>query len=337
MRILHVSGTSTLSGANRYAFDLAAGQKDLGHEPIVAMAASPGTAFDFARDDVAHIRLGPSRALSFFAAAHKAKADIIHCHCGSAARWIRFMPMRPPAVMTLHIRFKKTMDRFEGVHMLADWQAPALSSFKGKIVKINNWTPTIAEADAAAIAEARALASASADDFLVVAVGRVESFVKGLDLLIDAVRSLPDPRLKVAIVGVGKDEAELRQRAAGDERIRFIGYSNTPAAWYGAADLVAMPSRREPFALVALEAMACRVPIVAAEVDGFGEMFENRRDCLVKPFDAAALADAIKLRAERKTAPGIVRDSYDMTRFDRRAGVAAVTRFYDEVISARQR
>jgi glycosyltransferase involved in cell wall biosynthesis len=239
--------------------------------------------------------------------------------------------------MTLHIRFKKTMDRFEGVHMLADWQAPALASFKGKVVKINNWTPTIAEVDAAATAEARTLAGASADDFLVVAVGRVESFVKGLDLLIDAIRSLPDPKLKLAIVGVGKDEGELRQRAAGDDRIRFIGYSNTPAAWYGAADLVAMPSRREPFALVALEAMACGVPIVAAEVDGFGEMFRDRRDCLVKPFEMPPLADAIRLRAAAKTAPGIVRDSYDMSRFDRRAGVAAITRFYDEVIAARRR
>ena len=336
LRILHVSSTSTVSGANRYAFDLAAGQKDLGHEAIVAMPADPGTAFDFARPDIAKVVLGKPRAFSFLSNLYKAKADIVHCHDGTAARWLRVAPFRPPTLTTLHIRYKPaTMSHFDGVHMLADWQRDTLSTFKGKIAKVNNWTPNIAPSNPQTIAAAREAAGAGPDDFLVVYVGRLEH-VKGVDLLIDAFRALPGEKLKLAVVGVGLDEAAMNARGAGDPRIRFIGYSNTPTAWYGAADLLVMPSRREPFALVALEAMACQAPIVATNVDGFPEMFRGREDCLVATESPAALTEAIAQRAARKTSPGIVRDSYEMARFERKAGVAAITRFYDEVIAAKR-
>ncbi len=336
MRILHVTSTSTVSGANRYAFDLAAGQKDLGHEPVVAMPAKPGTAFDFAREDVRRVAIGNPRAFSFLNIMYGLKPDVVHCHDGTAARWLRFAPLRPPALVTLHIRYKPaTMSHFEGVHMLADWQREALSGFNGKVAKVNNWVPNVAASTPDAIGAAREEAGAHADDFLVVFVGRLEN-VKGVDLLIDGFRTLPDPKLRLAIVGVGLDEAAMKARGDGDPRIRFIGYSSTPTAWYGAADLLAMPSRREPFALVALEAMACGAPIVATCIDGFPEMFRGRDDCLVQPESPSALSDAISLRAARKTSPVIVRDAYDMTRFERTAGVAAVTRFYDDVIAARR-
>lgn len=326
-----------MSGANRYAFDLAAGQKDLGHEPIVAMPADPGTAFDFARKDVRSVVIGKPRAFSFLKTMYALKPDIVHCHDGTAARWLRFAPFRPPALVTLHIRYKPaTMSHFEGVHMLADWQREALAGFRGRIQKVNNWTPSIAPSSAEAIAAAREAAGADAGNFLVVYVGRLEH-VKGVDLLIDGFRSLPDPNLRLAIVGVGLDEAAMNARGTGDPRIKFIGYSNMPTAWYGAADLLTMPSRREPFALVALEAMACSAPIIATTVDGFSEMFRGREDCLVTPESAPALAEAIAVWAARKTAPGIMRDSYDMARFQREAGVAAVTKFYGDVIAARQR
>lgn len=336
LRILHVSSTSTVSGANRYAFDLAAGQKDLGHEPIVAMPADPGTAFDFARPDIAKVVLGKPRAFSFLSALYRTKPDIVHCHDGTAARWLRIAPFRPPTLVTLHIRYKPpTMSHFDGVHMLADWQREALSSFKGRIAKVNNWTPNIAPSSPQVISAAREAAGAGPNDFLVVYVGRLEH-VKGVDLLIDAFRALPGAKLKLAVVGVGLDAAAMNARGAGDPRIRFIGYSSTPTAWYGAADLLVMPSRREPFALVALEAMACEAPIVATSVDGFPEMFRGREDCLVATESTAALSDAIAQRAARKTAQGIVRDSYDMARFERKSGVAAITRFYDDVIAAKR-
>jgi glycosyltransferase involved in cell wall biosynthesis len=145
-------------------------------------------------------------------------------------------------------------------------------------------------------------------------------------------RLLPDEHIRLAVVGVGKDEAEIRERARGEPRITFAGYSRSPAEWYGAADLVAMPSRAEPFALVALEAMASGAPIVASNVDGFAEIFRDRMDMLVPSEDPAALAAAIARGKARKDRGGAMRARYDMSRFQRLPGIAAVTRFYKEII-----
>lgn len=336
MRILHVSSTSTITGANRYMFDLAAGQRDLGHEPIVAMWRKPGDAFAFGRADIERLPLGDPRALAFFTALGRVKPDLIHCHDGTAARWVRFAPFRPPALMTLHQVYKPvSMRHFDGVHALADWQTEALAGFRGLVAKINNWTPALASATEADIAAMRAKAGAQPDDFLVVYVGRLEE-VKGVHHLIAAVRNLADPKLKLAIVGGGRDEAELKAQATGEARISFQGHSNMPAAWYGAADMMAMPSRREPFALVALEAMSCHAPIVASDIDGFSEIFRDRPDCLTPVQDPAALQGRIAARAAAKAGPGVVRDRYDMARFDRMAGVAALTRFSIEVLARRR-
>ena len=98
-----------------------------------------------------------------------------------------------------------------------------------------------------------------------------------------------------------------------------------------------MPSRREPFALVALEAMACNAPILSSDVDGFTEIFRNDPDCLVPTENAPALAARIGEHAARKSSPDIRRQSYDTARFERTAGIAAVTHFYGDVLAARQK
>lgn len=337
MRILHVSSTSTLSGANRYCFDLAAGQTDLGHESIVSMPAAPGLAFDFARADVATAPLRGSRAIAFFGAVARLKPDIIHCHDGTCSRWLRFMPGRPPTLTTLHIHYKPpSMKHLDAVHALADWQLPALASFKGVVRKINNWTPAITPSTPERVAAARAAAGAAPTDFLAAFVGRLEH-VKGIDTLLAALARIPSPTLRLAIVGTGQNEAEIRASAARDPRIKFIGYTSTPSDWYGAADLIVMPSRYEPFALVALESMAARTPVVATHVGGFPEIFAGSPVELVPPDDATALANAITHRLDAKTAPGIARMDYDLSRFDRPTGVAAITAFYTDVIAAKRR
>jgi D-inositol-3-phosphate glycosyltransferase len=49
------------------------------------------------------------------------------------------------------------------------------------------------------------------------------------------------------------------------------------AAWYRAADVVVMPSRSESFGLVALEASACGIPVVAANVGGLRSLVDHGR------------------------------------------------------------
>ena len=64
--------------------------------------------------------------------------------------------------------------------------------------------------------------------------------------------------------------------------------------FWNALDIVVVPSFEEPFGLVALEALACGIPVVASKVGGLQEIVVDR-DCgfLVAPNDPARLAEAI--------------------------------------------
>ena len=331
LKILHVTSTSTVSGANRYAFDLAAGQADLGHETIVAMPRAPGDAFAFALKGVRTAPYDSPRALGFWRELRRIRPDVIHCHDGTSARWMRFLPTRALKVVSLHIRYKHSaMSHFDGVHALGEWQLTGTRQFSGRVRKVNNWTPTLASTSDAAAQAARQRAGASDEDFLIGFLGRIEA-VKGVDILIEAMKRLPAGHVKLAIVGEGENRTQMETAAAGDDRIRFMGHSAAPSEWYRGVDLLVMPSRHEPFALVALEAMANGAPILASDLEGFQEIFSDRPDCLFAPEDPVALAAAIAARVDKKSGPCIVRDTYEMSRFSREPGVAAVTAFYVDI------
>lgn len=91
------------------------------------------------------------------------------------------------------------------------------------------------------------------------------------DLVLKAVAQLPNVR--ACLVGSGPEEARLRQLAAMleiEDRVDFLG-QQPPEAMPGhftAADVLMLPSEREGWANVLLEAMACGTPVVSRAVDG---------------------------------------------------------------------
>jgi len=78
------------------------------------------------------------------------------------------------------------------------------------------------------------------------------------------------------------------------EHVRFLGARSDVAAVMQSLDLLVVNSAAEPFGLVALEAMACGTPVVAAACDGLAEIIEHEVDgWLVPPGDEPAMAAAI--------------------------------------------
>jgi len=134
---------------------------------------------------------------------------------------------------------------------------------------------------------------------IIAAVGRVEP-IKGFDVLVDA---LPLVRhtmasARVLIGGDGSAAAGLRAQAdaAGlAEAVEVLGWLDPPdvADLLAQADVVVVPSRREAFGIVVLEAWRAGTPVVASRVDGLGELIDDgATGILVPPGDAAALAQA---------------------------------------------
>jgi len=92
---------------------------------------------------------------------------------------------------------------------------------------------------------------------------------KRVDLVIRAMRLVRRP-LRLLIAGSGEDEEALRALAAGDERIRFLGTVSDRELLdlYADALVVPFPPIREDYGLVAIEALACKKPVITCRDSG---------------------------------------------------------------------
>lgn len=102
------------------------------------------------------------------------------------------------------------------------------------------------------------------------AIGRLDR-QKGFDTLISAFRTVHASDVALLIFGEGNEEDALRRLAAGDPRIRFMGFSTDPVAAIAAVDVVAMPSHWEAYGLVAIEALAAGRGLIVNPIDGLND------------------------------------------------------------------
>jgi glycosyltransferase involved in cell wall biosynthesis len=121
-------------------------------------------------------------------------------------------------------------------------------------------------------------------------IGRL-SAEKGLDVLTAAVRTLPQPSIR--IIGKGPMEESVKQ----DFHDSYLGYKTSAemmALLHQARYLVAPSIGIETFGLVAIEAFACGTPVIASRQGGLGELVKHGvTGLLVTPGDAADLAAKI--------------------------------------------
>lgn len=123
---------------------------------------------------------------------------------------------------------------------------------------------------------------------------------KGVPVLLEAVRSLPDG-VQLVLIGDGALRASYERLAAKwriTDRVRFVGNQSADslAQWYRAVQILVLPSvsRGEAFGLVLLEAMASDVACVASDLAGVRQVLDDgRAGVIVAPRDARALAAAI--------------------------------------------
>jgi glycosyltransferase involved in cell wall biosynthesis len=114
---------------------------------------------------------------------------------------------------------------------------------------------------------------------------------KGIDVLVRAVRAVPQAPLELRVHGDLQREpayaGQLRRLAGGDSRINLMGgYANDKVGEILAeVDVVVVPSRwPENYPAVILEAQACGVPVIASRAGGMPEMVRNGIDgVLVEP------------------------------------------------------
>ncbi|HEY1327955.1 MAG TPA: glycosyltransferase [Casimicrobiaceae bacterium] len=125
---------------------------------------------------------------------------------------------------------------------------------------------------------------------------------KRFHVLIDAIAGLPDARL--LIVGEGRLRGELASHAARAAPGRVELRPNMPQAElrfaYAACDVLGLPSAREGWPNVVLEAIACGTPVAAAPVGGVPEMLRPGAPAIiVDETDARAWQAALRTLIDR--------------------------------------
>ncbi|MBR3182377.1 MAG: glycosyltransferase family 4 protein [Eggerthellaceae bacterium] len=133
---------------------------------------------------------------------------------------------------------------------------------------------------------------------IILFAGKMTRF-KGIDILMDAAATyeVACPNAITVLAGDGEERGNLEAQARelGLKRVFFVGNvaQDELARLYNIADVDLVPSRREPFGLVAVEAMACGTPVVATNQGGLPDFVNESVGALVNPEDPADLARGI--------------------------------------------
>ncbi len=137
------------------------------------------------------------------------------------------------------------------------------------------------------------------DDVLLLFLGRLNRDKGVLDLA-TAFSDIAAKSDRLHLLLVGPDEAALTEsieQAAGVSaaRVHFVDYTDKPEAYFVAADIFCLPSYREGFGSVIIEAAACALPAIGSNIYGISDAIrDGETGLLFPPGNITALREAIE-------------------------------------------
>lgn len=119
---------------------------------------------------------------------------------------------------------------------------------------------------------------------------------KGLE---DVIRILPDLGDNTHLIVVGGGDKAPFLALAGDQRvvdrIHFVGGTDEPQRFFGAADVFVLPTRHEPWGITLVESMAAGLPMVTTDVAGAASLIrESGAGLVVPPTSREALHESVE-------------------------------------------
>ncbi len=144
--------------------------------------------------------------------------------------------------------------------------------------------------------------------------------IKGVDVLLKAAKQYEDEDTLTLIAGNGElfDSLNNLAKDLGLKNVKFLGNQNHEVlrSIYNIADVSTVPSRSEAFGLVAIEALACGVPVIGTNEGGIKDIINENVGMLVEVDDVDGLANSVKSilsgdkKFDRKSVAKYAKDKY---------------------------
>jgi glycosyltransferase involved in cell wall biosynthesis len=146
--------------------------------------------------------------------------------------------------------------------------------------------------DSDARAQVRSQLDIPTSDRVIIYVGRF-NIDKGLLDLAQAFVNISSVYPNTHLLLVGPDEENIRPKIEGicaaANRVHFVGYTAEPERYMAASDLLCLPSYREGFGMVLLEAAAIGLPTIGSRIYGISDAMVDGKTGLL--FDVANVDD----------------------------------------------
>lgn len=167
------------------------------------------------------------------------------------------------------------------------------------------------------------------------------AYFKGIDILLKAAHIYEaklDNKVTTLIAGHGELYSDLMKlkKELGLKGVHFLGHVSQEQLVdiYNIADVSTVPSRTEPFGLVAIEAMACGTPVVGTNQGGLPDFVTKDVGVLVDVEDDFALAEAIinELTRSDKASRRQIAHTYALRNFSWKHSIKRVQEIYRESV-----
>lgn len=177
-------------------------------------------------------------------------------------------------------------------------------------------------------------------DFLFLFLGRLTRD-KGILDLVKAFATFSYRYPHAYLLIVGPDEENLTQEiklCAGNAvaHLRFFGLTDVPEHMLAAADVVCLPSYREAFGMVILEAAASGIPAIASRIYGITDALEDgKTGMLHRPRDVRDLASKMRLLIddnEQRQNLGRAAHERAHAEFSSQLVIMELMRYYEKII-----
>ncbi len=280
-------------------------------------------------------------------AARDFRADLLHSHLSTASWWCGWLERLggPPSVGHVH-GFTSSFWHSRQSHLIACSQAVKRDLIQ-KGIRADRISvihcPVDPDDQQRTRTPAEVRAELGADDATpVVGTFAHLSIKKGFRELARAAEQVLRriPNAQFWCCGEGKLRGELEQQiqAAGiADRFRLLGFRRDVPDLMQAIDVMCLPSHREPFGLVYVEAALAEKPVIACDAGGAPEIVDDgETGLLVRPQNVPDLAEAIlTLLDNRDRAAGMGRRAreFALERFTWRNYLARLHEVYDGVLN----